>query len=141
MGWYRDKNSARRVQARTEVPVAEAFCRLQASIVSGTERQVDLKDFTGNVRDNYNFKVIPQILVDPTPQDTLIEKVNETTTDLVAIAIAFSHYFQKFDGVSQQVCHSLQGLFLFGTINVDSEDLIQVHSSLSEPQVAFASPS
>jgi hypothetical protein len=123
MGWYRDKNSARRVEARTEV--AEALSRFQASIVSGTECQVDLKDFTGNVQDNYNFKVIPQILVDPTPQDTLIEKVNETTEDMVAIAIAFSHYLQKFDGVSEQVCHSLQGLFLFGTINVDSEDLIQ----------------
>lgn len=124
MGWYRDRNSARRVEARNEV--AEAFSRFQASIVSSiTECQVDLKDFTVNLRDNHNFNIIPQILVDPTPQDALIEKINDTTKDKVAIAIAFSHSLQTFDGISDQVCKRLQGVYLFGIINVETEDLLQ----------------
>jgi hypothetical protein len=121
MGRNRSKNDARRLEARKEV--GEALSRFQDSLASNGN--LEMKDFTSNLEDNRAFNVIPQILVDRTSQESLISQINDTTKDQVAIAIAFSHSLEKLDDVSNQVCQRLQGLYLFGTINVTSEKILQ----------------
>lgn len=121
MGWYGGQDGARRLRSRNAV--ADSFARFEASL--GSSDNVEMKDFTNNLHDNRNYDVIKNILVDPTPQDSLIEQINASTKDKVAIAIAFSHSLQTFDDISDQICQRLQGLYLFGTVNVKKEDLLR----------------
>lgn len=116
MGWG---NGARRQQCRSAL--SQSFARFSASL----DDKVELKNGINKVRDNYNFDVIPTLVYDPTSQEDLVADINASTESEVAVAIAFSDSLRSLDDVTDTLCQSLKGLFLYSTINFNQAALRQ----------------
>lgn len=120
MGWYGGQNGNRRRSGRAQI--SNSLERFSSSLKARTI----MMDFTSQryVQDNHNLNVIPVLLCNGFSQDSLTDTINtfagQNHSDL-ALAMAFTWYFKDFEGILDDVCNRLTGLYLFSALNMDKK--------------------
>jgi hypothetical protein len=119
MGWYGGQDGAQR--ARIRASISEALYRFRGGSSAGFQSR---KCFT-SLDDNKNHDAINLLVQHPSSQDDIIASINgEGGCD--AIAVACSHHLNDLTKISDAVCQTLRGIFIFTTINVTDKDLLQL---------------
>lgn len=91
---------------------------------------VKIIDFTKHLENNYNTSINDLLLHNPMSQSEMVNKINtfriteEQCFDL-SISIAYSWRLKLLDDISDKVCKSLKGLFLFATVKLKSDSLLK----------------
>jgi hypothetical protein len=126
MGWYGGQDGARRLRFRDDV--SQSFRRFRASL----PKTCDVKDLASScLKDNDDFSTIKLLVHNPSIQQEIIEQVNITQGDSVAVAIASS--WMAPPGLMRRLGWSLwedQGSLFVRRYKVEQGISQGIHSSL-----------
>ncbi len=130
MGWYAGQTGAKRMRLRNYLK--DAFGRFNSHLTStsssNTRATMTTVDFTDTILDNDDTSTMNIILHNPATHQEIIDEINrkgESTSDgPMVIAIPFNWHLKKLDDISDNICQRLEGLFLFGTVNICKTSLL-----------------
>ncbi len=89
-------------------------------------------DFTDRILDTTDTSVVKIILHNPATQQEIIDEINSkeestsasTSNGPMVIAIPFNWHLKQFDEISDNVCQRLEGLFVYGVVNIHKPSLL-----------------
>ena len=121
MGWYAGQAGSLKYRLRNYLN--ESVQRFKSFLGPS----VTILDFTDNIEDVKDTSVVRIMLHNPASQQEVIDEINTkgaASDAKLAIAIPFSWHLQNMDGISDNVCQRLEGLFLFGTSKLNLPSLL-----------------
>lgn len=114
------------LRQRDRINLDESHYRFRRSLPSNAK----IIDFTKHLENNYNSSIHDLLLHNPKSQVEIVSQINTFTNTTVetwdlSISIAYSWRLKHLDDVSDEICKSLKGLFLFAAMKLSSDSLLK----------------